>query len=66
MLFTEFEFLHSTLQVERTFIDFPLVSSLFLGNNDKVLKKKTTIQKKEFNNLLKDKKLQHNLDKTVF
>ena len=66
MLFTQFEFLHSTLQAERTFIDFPLVSSLFLGNNDKVLKKKTTIQKKEFNNLLKDKKLQHNLDKIVF
>ena len=36
VLFTEFEFLQSTLQAERTFIDFPLVSSIFLGNNDKV------------------------------
>ena len=66
MLLTEFEFLHSTLQAEISFIGFPLVRSIFLGNNDKVLKKKTTIQKKEFNNLLKDKKLQHNLDKIVF
>ena len=66
VLLTEFEFLHSTLQAEISFIGFPLVRSIFLGNNDKVLKKKTTIQKKEFNNLLKDKKLQHNPDKTVF
>ena len=36
-----------------------LFQSLFLVHNDKVLKHKSAIQQKKFNNLLKDKKLQH-------
>ena len=66
MLLKEFEFLHSTLQGEISFIDFAHVCSLLLGHNDKVLKQKNTIQQKNFNNLLKDKKLQHDPEKTIF
>ena len=38
----------------------------FLGHNEKVLKQKSTIWQKKFNNLLKDKKLQHDLEKIIF
>ena len=43
VLLKEFEFLHSTLQAEISFIDFAHVHSLFLGHNDKVLKQKSNI-----------------------
>ena len=66
MLLKEFEFLHSTLQGEISFIDFAHVRSLFLGDNDKVLKQKSTIQQKKFSNLLKDKKPQHDPEKIIF
>ena len=66
MLLKEFDFLNSTLQAEISFIDFVHVRSLFLGDNDKGLKQKSTIQKKKFNNLLKDKKPQHNPEKIIF
>ena len=56
VLLKEFEFLHSTLQTEISFIDFAYIRSLFLG----------TIQQKKFNNLLKDKKPQHNPEKIIF
>ena len=65
MFLKEFDFLHSTLQVEISFIDFAHVRSLFLGSNDKVLKQKSTIQQTKFNNLLKDKKLQHEPEKII-
>ena len=66
MLLKQFEFLHSTLQAEISFIDFAHVRSLFLGHNDKILKQKSTIQQKKFNNLLKDKKPQHDPEKIIF
>ena len=66
MLLNVFEFLHSTLQAEINFIDFAHVPSLFLGHNDKVLKQKSTIQQKKFNNLLKDEKAQHDPEKIIF
>ena len=56
VLLKEFELLHSTLQTEISFIDFAYIRSLFLG----------TIQQKKFNNLLKDKKPQHNPEKIIF
>ena len=62
----EFDFLHSTLQAEISFIDFVHVRSLFLGHSDKVSKQKSTFQNSKFNNLLKDKKLQHNREKIIF
>ena len=40
-------------------MDFAHVCTLFLGHNDKILKQKSTIHQRKFNNLLKDKKLQH-------
>ena len=61
-----FYFLHSILQTEIRFFEFALVHSLFLGHNDKVLKQKSTIQQKKFNNLLKDKKPQHDPEKIIF
>ena len=39
---------------------------VLLGHNDKILKQKSTIQQKKFNNLLKDKKPQHDPEKIVF
>ena len=66
VLLKEFEFLHSTLQAEIRFIDFAHVRSLLLGHNDKILKQRSTIQQKKFNNLLKDKKPQHDPEKIVF
>ena len=59
VLLKVFNFLNSTLQAEINFIDFAHVCSLFLGHKDKVLKQKSTIQQKKFNNLLKGKKLKH-------
>ena len=56
VLLKEFQFLHSTLQTEISFIDFAYIRSLFLG----------TIQQKKFNNLLKDKKPQHDPEKIIF
>ena len=64
MLLKELGFLHSTLQAEIILIGFVHVLSLFLGHNDKVLKQKSTIQQNKLNNLLKDKELQHNTEKT--
>ena len=54
-----------TLQVEISFIDFAHFRSLFSGHNDRVLKPESTIQQKKFNNLLKDKKLQHDPEKII-
>ena len=51
LLRKEFGILHSALQTETSFIDFGHLHSLFLGQNDKVLKHKRTIQQKKFNNL---------------
>ena len=65
VLLKESEFLHSTLQVEISFIDFAHVRSLFTGDNNKVLKQKSTIQQKKFNNLLKNKKPQHDPEKII-
>ena len=65
MLLKEFDFLHSTLQEEISFIDIAHVPSLFLGHNDKVLKQKSTIQQMKFNKLLKEKKTQHDPDKII-
>ena len=65
MLLKEFDVLHSTLQAEINFTEFTHVHSLFLGNNDKVLKQKSTIQPRKFNNLFKDKKLQHDPEKIL-
>ena len=62
----EFDFLHSTLQAETSFTDFAHVRSLFSGHNDKVLKQKSTIQQQKFNNLVKDKKPQHDSEKIIF
>ena len=66
VLLKEFEFLRFTLQAEKSFIDFAHVQSPFIGHNDKVLKEKSTIQQNKFNNLLKDKKPQHDLEKIIF
>ena len=66
MLLKEFEFLHSTLQAEIIFIVFAHVRPLFLGHNDKALKQKSTIQQIKFNNLLKDKKLQHDPRESLY
>ena len=66
LILKEFDFLHSTLQAKISFIDFAHVRSLFLGHNDKVLKQKSTIQQRKFNNLLKDNKLQHDPVKIIF
>ena len=65
MLLKEFDVLHSTLQAEINFTEFTHVSSLFLGHNDKVLKQKSNIQPRKFNNLFKDKKLQHDPEKIL-
>ena len=62
MLLNEFEFVRSILQAAISFTDFAHVRSLVLGHNDKVLKQKSTIQQNKFNNLLKDKKPQHDPD----
>ena len=43
--------LHSALQIETNFINFAHLYSLFLEHDDKVLKQKSTIQQKKFNNL---------------
>ena len=51
-----FDFIHSALQAKISFTDVN-VRLLFLGYNDKVLKQKSAIQQRKFNNLLKDKKL---------
>ena len=48
------------------FIEFAHVPSLFLGHHDKVLKQKSTIQQKKFNNLVKDEKPQHDPEKIIF
>ena len=66
MLRKEFDFLHSTLQTETSFIDFAHVRSLLLGHNDKVLKQKSTIQGSKFSNSIKDKKVQHDTDRIIF
>ena len=66
MLLKKFEFLHSILQAELSFIDFAHVRSLFLGHNEKVLRQEGTIQQKKFNKLLKDKKPQHDSEKIIF
>ena len=66
LLLKQFEFLHSTLQAEIRFIEFAHVRSLYFGHNDKVLKQKSTIQQKKSNNLLKDKKPQHDPEKIIF
>ena len=66
VLLKGFDFLHSTLQAEISLIDFAHVRSLFLGHNDEVLKQKSTIQQKKFNNLVKDKKPQHDPEKITF
>ena len=63
VLLKEFDFLHSTLRAEVSLIDFAHVRSLFLGHNDKVLKQRSTIQQKKFNNLVKDQKPQHDPEK---
>ena len=63
VLLKEFDFLHSSLQTEVSLIDFAHVHSLFLGHNDKVLKQRSTIQQKKFNNLVKDQKPQHDPEK---
>ena len=55
----EFDFLHSTLQTETSFIGFANAHSLFLGYNDEVLKQKSAIEQKKLNKLGKDKKPQH-------
>ena len=59
----EFQFLPSILQAEISFIGFAHVRSLL---NDKVLRQKSIIQQKKLNNLLKDKKLQHDPKKVIF
>ena len=66
VLLKEFDFLHSTLQAEISLIDFAHVRSLFLGHKDEVLKQKSTIQQKKFNNLVKDMKPQHDPEKITF
>ena len=55
----------SILQTEISSIDFAHVCSLFLRHNDNILKQKSAIQQKKFNNL-KDEKPQHNSEKIVF
>ena len=62
----EFELIHSKLQTEISFIDFAHFHSLFLGYNEKVLQQKSTTQQKKFNNLLTDKKTQHDPKKIIF
>ena len=47
-------------------IDFAHVFSAFLEHNDKVLKRKSTMQQKKFNNLLKDKKPQNDPENIIF
>ena len=66
MLRKEFDFLHSALQSETSFTDLAHVRLLFLRHNDKVLKQKSIIQQKKFNNLHKDKKPQHNAEKIIY
>ena len=63
VLLKEFEFLHSILQAELSFIDFAHVCSLFLGHKRR---QEGTIQQKKFNKLLKDKKPQHDSEKIIF
>ena len=58
--------LYSTLQAEVSLVDFAHVCSLFSGHNAKVLKQKITIQQNKFNNLLKDRKSQHDPEKIIF
>ena len=65
VLLKELGFLHSTLQTEISLIGIVHVLSQFLGHNDKVLKQKSTIQRKKLNNLLKDKEPQHNTEKII-
>ena len=45
---------------------FVMFANYFYDTMIKVLKHKSTIQQKKFNNLLKDKKLQHNPEKVIF
>ena len=65
MLRKQFRFLYSSLETETSFTDVASVQSLFLGHHDKVLKHKSTIEQKTFNNL-KDKKPEHDPQKIVF
>ena len=46
--------------------NFCQFANYFYDTMIKVLKHKSTIQQKKFNNLLKDKKLQHNPEKVIF
>ena len=62
----KFDFLLSVLQTKTSFIDFAHVRSLFLRHNDNVLKPKSTVQQKKFNNLLEDKKPHHDPEKNIF
>ena len=66
MILKEFEFFHSTLQEKINVIEFAHALSLVSGHNDNVLKQKSTIQQKQFNNLLKDKKPQYDPKKIIF
>ena len=58
--------IHYIIEAETSVIDFGHVRLLLLGHNDKVLKQKSTIQQKKFNNLLRDKKPQHDPEKINF
>ena len=63
----------SLLQLRNEYHDFLLTlpdnsdnRSLFFGHSDKILKHKSTVQQKNLNNFLQDKKLQHNPEKNIF
>lgn len=62
----KFDFLHCVLQQGSSFIDFTDVHLQFSGQDDKVLKHKSTIRQKKFTNVLKDKKPQDDREKIIF
>ena len=66
MLGKEFDFFVFCITDRKKPIDFAHVRSLFLEHNDKVLKHKSTIQQKKFNDLLNDKRPRYDPEKIIY
>ena len=54
------------LQNELNLIDFALVSTLFFGINDKILKSKSSVQQKKFYKLRQESKTENDPEKVIF
>ena len=66
VLKNEFYLLHNKLKSVLNCIDFAHVCSLFLSNNDVILKSHDSIQQKKFNVLLRKQQPKHDPDRVIF